>query len=149
VLFAYISAPVPVYDTLWILLVAYVTMNVPYGMRFASGGIAQIHRELEDAAAVAGADLLQTFRRVLWPLVAPALIAGWLYVFVLVVRELAASIFLVAPGTQVLGTATLTMWEGGGSYGAVAALGILQIVPLLAIVVVMRWVESRVSRLAA
>lgn len=149
VLFAYIAAPVPIYDTLWILLVAYVTMNVPYGMRFAAGGIAQIHRELEDAAAVAGADLLQTFRRVLWPLVAPALIAGWLYVFVLVVRELSASIFLVAPGTQVLGTATLTMWEGGGSYGAVAALGILQIVPLLLIVVLMRWVESRVSRLAA
>ncbi len=145
VLFAYISAPIPIYDTLWILLIAYVTMNVPYGMRFASGGLAQIHRELEDAAAVSGADLLHTFRRVLAPLVAPALIAGWLYVFVLVVRELAASIFLVAPGTQVLGTATLTMWEGGGSYGAVAALGIIQIVPLLAIVVLMRWVESRVT----
>jgi iron(III) transport system permease protein len=111
----------------------------------SAGGIAQIHRELEDAAAVAGADLMQTFRRVLLPLIAPALIAGWLYVFVLVVRELAASIFLVAPGTQVLGTATLTMWEGGGSYGAVAALGIIQIVPLLAIVVLMRWVESRLS----
>jgi len=145
VLFAYISAPIPIYDTLWILLIAYVTMNVPYGMRFAAGGIAQIHRELEDAATVAGAGLLQTFRRVLAPLVAPALIAGWLYVFVLVVRELAASIFLVAPGTQVLGTATLTLWEGGGSYGAVAALGIIQIVPLLAIVVLMRWVEGRVT----
>lgn len=145
VLFAYISAPIPIYDTLWILLIAYVTMYVPYGMRFAAGGIAQIHRELEDAAAVSGAGLLQTFRHVLAPLIAPALIAGWLYVFVLVVRELAASIFLVAPGTEVLGTVTLTLWEGGGSYGAVAALGMIQIVPLLAIVIVMRWIQGRVA----
>jgi iron(III) transport system permease protein len=146
VLFAYIGSPIPIYDTLWILLIAYVTMYVPYGMRFAAGGIVQIHRELEDAAAISGAGLLQTFRRVLAPLIAPALCAGWLYVFVLAVRELAASIFLVAPGTQVLGTATLTLWEGGGSYGAVAALGIVQIVPLLAIVIAMRWVERRLGR---
>ncbi len=49
------------------------------------------------------------------------------------------------PARKCSGTATLTMWEGGGSYGAVAALGIIQIVPLLLIVILMRWVESRLS----
>jgi iron(III) transport system permease protein len=145
ILFAYLVLPIPVYNTIWILLIAYVTMYLPYGMRFASGGIVQIHRELEEVAEVAGASSVQIFGRVLLPLLAPALVAGWLYVFVLAVRELAASIFLSGPGTHVLGPLTLTMWEEGGSYGAVCAMGIIQIVPLIAIVVVMRRLEERVS----
>ncbi|MGE3244814.1 MAG: ABC transporter permease [Beijerinckiaceae bacterium] len=146
ILFAYIMIPIGVYNTIWILLIAYVTMYLPYGVRFASGGIAQIHRELEEAAEMSGATILQTFRKVLAPLLAPVLIAAWLYVFVLAVRELAASIFLAGPGTQVLGTVSLTMWEEGGSFGAVCALGVLQIFPLLVIVIIMRWAELQIAK---
>ena len=67
---------------------------------------------------------------ILLPLLAPVLLAAWIYVFVLAVRELGASVFLVGPGTHVLGTISLTMWEEGGSYGAVSALGVIQIIPL-------------------
>jgi iron(III) transport system permease protein len=146
VLFTYLIVPIPVYNTIWILLIAYVTLCLPYGMRFASSGITQIHRELEEAAAVSGASLQQIFLRVLLPLILPFLLAAWIYVFVLSVRELGASVFLVGPGTSVLGTVSLTMWEEGGSYGAVAALGILQILPLLLIVAGLRWLEMRVQR---
>lgn len=145
VLFAYLVLPIPVYNTIWILLIAYVTMYLPYGMRFTSGGIVQIHRELEEVAEVSGASSPQIFTRVLLPLLAPVLLAGWLYVFVLAVRELSASIFLAGPGTHVLGTISLTMWEEGGSYGAVCAMGIVQIVPLILIVVLMRRLEERVT----
>ncbi len=146
VLFTYLIVPIPVYNTIWILFIAYVTLCLPYGMRFASSGITQIHRELEEAAAVAGASLQQIFLRVLLPLILPFLLAAWIYVFVLSVRELGASVFLVGPGTNVLGTVSLTMWEEGGSYGAVAALGVLQILPLLLIVVGLRFLEMRVAR---
>jgi iron(III) transport system permease protein len=146
ILVAYLMLPIPIYNTIWILLVAYVTLYLPYGMRFASSGIAQIHRELEEMAAISGADLVQTFRRVLLPLLAPVLLAGWIYVFVLAVRELGASIFLVGPGTHVLGTITLTMWEEGGSYGAVAALGVIQIIPLVLIVAALRLLELGMQR---
>ena len=146
VLFAYLMLPIPIYNTIWILLVAYVTSYLPYGMRFASGGIAQIHKELEEVAEVAGARLHQIFLRVLLPLLAPFLLAGWIYVFVLAVRELGASIFLVGPGTHVLGTISLTMWEEGGSYGAVSALGVIQIIPLIFIVAGLRWLETRLQR---
>ena len=140
--------PIPIYNTIWILLVAYVTLYLPYGMRFASSGIAQIHRELEEMAAVSGAGLAQIFLRIMLPLLAPVLLAGWIYVFVLAVRELGASIFLVGPGTHVLGTISLTMWEEGGSYGAVSALGVIQIIPLIIIVAGLRWLELRVERRA-
>ena len=148
ILVAYLMLPIPIYNTIWILLVAYVTLYLPYGMRFASSGITQIHRELEEAASMAGAGLGQTFRKIMLPLLAPVLLAGWIYVFVLAVRELGASIFLVGPGTHVLGTISLTMWEEGGSYGAVAALGVIQIVPLAIIVAGLRAVELRIQRRA-
>src|SRR5262249_6411617 len=127
---------------------AYVTLYLPYGMRFASSGITQIHRELEEAAEVAGAGLGQVFGRIMLPLLAPVLLAGWIYVFVLAVRELRRSILLVLPGTRVLGTISLTIWEEGGSYGAVAALGVIQIVPLIVIVAGLRWLELRIQQRA-
>jgi iron(III) transport system permease protein len=148
VLFAYLMLPIPVYNTIWILLIAYVTMYLPYGMRFISSGLTQIHRELEEVAEVAGARMRQIFTRILLPLLLPVLLAAWIYVFVLAVRELAASVFLVGPGTHVLGTISLTMWEEGGSYGAVSALGVIQIMPLIMIVAGLRWLELRVQRRA-
>ncbi len=145
VLFAYLMMPIPVYNTIWILLIAYITLYLPYGMRFATSGLTQIHRELEEAAEMAGAGTIGMFVRVLLPLLAPVIIAAWLYVFVLAVRELSASVFLVGPGTHVLGTISLTMWEEGGSYGAVCALGVIQILPLVAIVAALRWIERRMT----
>ena len=100
VLFAYLMLPIPVYNTIWILLIAYITLFLPYGMRFATSGITQIHRELEEAAEMAGAHPVQVFVRVLLPLMAPVIFSAWLYVFVLAVRELSASVFLIGPGTQ-------------------------------------------------
>jgi iron(III) transport system permease protein len=149
VLFAYLMLPIPVYNTIWILLIAYVTMYLPYGMRFISSGLTQIHKELEESAEVSGARVRQVFLRILLPLLLPVLLAAWIYIFVLAVRELSASVFLVGPGTHVLGTISLTMWEEGGSYGAVAALGVIQIMPLIVIVAALRWLELRVQRRAA
>ncbi|HXQ51692.1 MAG TPA: iron ABC transporter permease [Stellaceae bacterium] len=145
ILFAYLVLPIPIYDTLWILLVAYVTLHLPYGMRFAAGGFAQIHRELEEVAEVSGAGVLAIFRRVLLPLLAPMMIAAWLYVFVLVVRELAASFFLVGPQTSVLATLSLTLWDDGGSIGAICALGALEIAGLAVVAFAMRRFETAVG----
>src|SRR5260370_3135490 len=122
ILIAYLMLPIPIYNTIWILLVAYVTLYLPYGMRFASSGIAQIHRELEEMAAVSGAGLAQTFTRILLPLLAPVLLAGWIYVFVLAGPELRASILLVGPGTHLVGTIRLTMGGKGGRQRACAGL---------------------------
>ncbi|MGH6769363.1 MAG: ABC transporter permease [Xanthobacteraceae bacterium] len=146
VLFAYLMLPIPVYNTIWIILIAYVTLYMPYGMRFMSSGLTQIHKELEESAEVSGARTWQVFVLILLPLLAPVMLASWIYIFVLAVRELGASVFLIGPGTHVLGTISLTMWEEGGSYGAVSALGVLQIVPLIVIVAGLRWLELRLQR---
>ena len=149
VLFAYLMLPIPVYNTIWILLIAYVTLYLPYGMRFISGGLTQIHKRAGGGAPRSPAPACgRCSRGFCLPLLLPVLLAAWIYVFVLAVRELGASVFLVGPGTHVLGTISLTMWEEGGSYGAVSALGVIQIMPLIMIVAGLRWLELRVQRRA-
>lgn len=73
--YVYLSLPVvPVYGTIWILVIAYVTAYLPFGTRVANGAYLQLHRELEEAAAMSGANWWQTMRHVLLPLIAPALV---------------------------------------------------------------------------
>lgn len=123
-LFVFLILPLPVYGTLFPLFIAYITLFMPYGIRIMSATIIQIHKELEEAALVSGASWLRMFRRVVLPLLLPGMLAGWLYVVVIAIRELSASIFLVTEGTEVLSTVTYNLWAAG-HMTSVAALGIL------------------------
>jgi iron(III) transport system permease protein len=76
-----LNQPLPLYGTLTSIVIASAIHYLPYGMRYSYAGILQISRELEEAASVAGAGAATVFRRVVAPLVAPALTAGGLFVF--------------------------------------------------------------------
>ena len=77
-LWAYVDFPIPIYATIWIILIAYVTRFLPYGMRAVSSTIIQVHKELEEASIACGAGFLGDFRRVLIPMMRPGVIAGWI-----------------------------------------------------------------------
>jgi iron(III) transport system permease protein len=128
-LFVYLRMPVGVYGTIWILLIAYVTRYLPYGMRYASVSMGQVGRDLEEVAHVSGAGWVQTFRRVLLPLVAPGLLAGWLTIVIFAVRELTSSIVVYSPGNEVL---AITIWNQfeSGEFSELAALGVIMIAAL-------------------
>ncbi len=123
-LFVFLTLPIPVYGTLIPLFIAYITMFLPYGIRIMSATIIQIHKELEEAAVVSGSSWPRMFGRIVLPLILPGMLAGWLYLVVLTLRELSASIFLVTQGTEVLSTVTFSLWAEG-HLTSVAALGIL------------------------
>ena len=125
-LIVYLRVPLPVYGTLWILFIAYVTRFMPYGIRTASISMAQIGRELEESAHVAGAGWLTTFRRVLLPLMLPGLAAGWIYIMLVSLRELSASILLYSPGSEVL---SIVIWERyeSGAFPELSALGLVMV----------------------
>ncbi len=59
----FINSPIPLYDTIWIILLAFVIHYLPYGLRYAHAGMITIHHELEEAAEVSGAGRLRVFRR--------------------------------------------------------------------------------------
>jgi iron(III) transport system permease protein len=143
-LFVYLRVPLPIYGTLWILFIAYFTRAIPYGMRYASVSMAQIGRELEESAAVSGSPWLQTFRRVLLPLLVPGLLAGWIHIFLVSLRELSSSLLLYSPGNEVL-PVVLWRWYGDGRFTQVAALGVVTTIVFMLLAVIARRLSARVG----
>jgi iron(III) transport system permease protein len=109
----YLIVPVPVYGTLWILLIAFVTRYVPYGIRYTHAGLLQLHKELEEAAYASGASWFNCMRRITFPLLTPSLLGGWVFVFLISAKELSMSILLVSPSTPVVSVAIFDLWENG------------------------------------
>jgi iron(III) transport system permease protein len=120
----YLSVPVPVYGTLWILVIGYATRYLPYGMRYSGAGLIQVHSELEEAAAVSGASTARGLRSVLLPLASPALLAGWIFIFLVASKELSMSVLLSSPDTEVLPVTLYHQWINGQTTQT-AALGTL------------------------
>ncbi|MCW2635603.1 MAG: transporter permease [Blastococcus sp.] len=133
--FVYLRSPIPIYGTLFILLIAYVTRYMPYGMRYAVTSMQQISGELEESAQVSGASWWQTFRRVILPLLAPGLVAGFIYILVVSFRELSSSILLYSPGKEVLSILIFEQFENG-QFTVLAALGVVMVLTLVVLVTV-------------
>jgi iron(III) transport system permease protein len=122
VLVTYIKTPI--YATLWILLIGYTTRYLPFGMRYATAGMIQIHRSLEEAAEVGGARHWTTFRRVVLPIARPALVAGWIFIFLMASKELSMAVLLASPGNEVLSVSMYHQWINGQT-NQVATVGVL------------------------
>jgi iron(III) transport system permease protein len=142
--FVYLRSPIPIYGTLLILLIAYCTRYMPYGMRYAITSMHQISAELEESAHVSGASWWQTFRRVLLPLLSPGLIAGFIYILTVSFRELSSSILLYSPGNEVLSILIFEQFENG-SFTVLAALGVVMVLTLVVLVTVAYKVGAKVG----
>lgn len=132
-LFVYLRFPIPIYGSIWILAIAYFTRYMPYGLRYASSSMYQISGELEESAQTSGATWWKTFRRITLPLLVPGLLAGWIYIVLVSVRELSSSILLYSPGDEVLSIVIWEMWENG-QFTQLAALGVIMIFLLVVLV---------------
>ncbi|HEU0239808.1 MAG TPA: iron ABC transporter permease [Micromonosporaceae bacterium] len=146
ILFWYLVAPIPVhlYGTLTILTIAFVTITLPYGMRYLSPGMAQIKDELEEAATASGASWLQSFRRVFIPLLMPSLLAAFIYTMIVAFREISAAIFLYTSNTEVVSVQVYDLYANG-SYTVVAALGVVMVVFLSVLAAAVRLISRRVG----
>jgi iron(III) transport system permease protein len=142
IIICYLYLDIGVYGTIWILLIAYVTRFLPYGMRYVSTSMLQIHKELEESAAMSGASWGMTFRRVILPLLKPGLLAGWIYVVIVSIRELSSSILLYSPGTEVVSIMIWELWQNG-QYVELSALGVMLIILLFCLVMVAQLVGKR------
>ena len=131
----YLHVDIGIYGTLWILFIAYVTRFLPYGIRYNSASMLAIHRELEESAAMSGASWWTTFRLIVLPLLRPGLVAGWIYIAIVSVRELSSSILLYGPDSEVLSIVIWELWENG-QYVELSALGVLMMLTLFALTMV-------------
>lgn len=121
---AYVYIPLPIYGTIWILMIGYVTRFLPYGLRSMTSTIVQIHDELEDASRACGAGFLPTFRRVLLPLMRPGFIAGWIILATIYLREFSTSVFLYSPGSEPIGPLLYNFYTDG-YFGPMASLAVI------------------------
>lgn len=119
----FLNLPFALYGTLLSVIIASLVRYLPYGMRYAYAGVMQIHTELEEASAISGASQAATFIRIVVPLIAPALMTCWLFVFLLAVRAVSMPILLVGPRSQVVAVTLFDMWENG-AINELAAMGV-------------------------
>jgi iron(III) transport system permease protein len=138
----FLSAPFGVYGTIWIIAWAFAINYMPYGVRYSFAGMLQIHRELEEAAAASGATPFTGFRRIVLPLLAPSVVAGWLFVFLLCSRVLALPVLLSGPSSQTMAVAMFDLWSNGQG-PELAAVGLLWSAAMTAIAIVFYVVARR------
>ncbi|HEY4141292.1 MAG TPA: iron ABC transporter permease [Pseudolabrys sp.] len=120
---SYTRPPFVLYGTLWILLIAFVTIALPSAYQQLQAAFRTIHPELEDASRILGATRLRSLWEIIAPLLRTGVIATWCFIFVGVMRELSAAIILFTSETKVISVLIYDLNESG-DLGAIAVIGI-------------------------
>jgi iron(III) transport system permease protein len=118
--------PLVLYGTLWILLIAYVTIELPAAFQQLNSAFHAVHVELEEASRILGATRLRALRDITAPLLRSGVIATWCFIFVAVIRELSAAVILFTSDTKVVSVLIFDLKESG-DLGAIAVLGLAMI----------------------
>jgi iron(III) transport system permease protein len=132
---------VPLYGTIWLLLAVFSIARLSYGTRMTNSGLIQLHQELEESALLSGASRFCAFRRIVIPLLAPTLLYAWLWIALLVFRELTLAVILTTPSNITLPMVVWTLWLGGG-LGQSSALATVTLV-LMTPVIALYWALAR------
>jgi iron(III) transport system permease protein len=130
---SYTRPPFVLYGTLWILLIAFLTINLPSAYQQLQAAFATIHPELEDASRILGATRLRSLMQITAPLLRTGVIATWCFIFIGVMRELSAAIVLFTSQTKVLSVLIYDLNESG-DLAAIAVLGIAMLIITFAVV---------------
>ena len=117
----------PLRTTIFSMWLAYSVVWLAYGMRLISSSLMQVSPELEEAGRSVGASRGVISRSITLPLIRPGLIGSWLLVFMIFEREYSTGVYLLAPGTEVIGAELVSLWQGG-AIDIVAALALINIV---------------------
>ncbi len=140
----YLRLPIGIYGTAWILLIAFVTRFLPYGVRAANSSLLQVHAELEEAAAMSGASVVRTLIMITLPVVLSSMVGTFIYVMTLVIREFPSVILLYGPESRVISVQLFEMWEAA-SFNQCSALGVMMILFLSALALLMRRFQTKES----
>ncbi len=131
---SYTRPPIVLYGTLWILLLAFITISLPAAYQQLQSAFRVVHPELEDASRILGATRLQTLARITAPLLRTGVIATWCFIFVGVIRELSAAIMLFTSQTKVVSVLIFDLNESG-DLAAISVLGLMMLGITFAIVI--------------
>lgn len=131
----FVPGIVDIRDSLLILFLAFTVRHLASGYGVVAPALMQITPDFDRAATVAGAGWRRIIRRIVVPVALPAILSCYVLLVVLFLKEYAAAVFLISPGTEIMGTTMLSLWVQGTS-GPVAAMAMLQVV-LTSIIIVL------------
>ncbi len=131
---SYTRPPFVLYGTLWILLIAFVTISLPAAYQQLQSAFRAVHPDLEEASRILGATRLQALGHITAPLLRTSVIATWCFIFVGVIRELSAAILLFTSQTKVVSVLIFDLNESG-DLGAIAVLGLLMLAITFTVVI--------------
>ena len=143
--FTYTRPPFVLYGTIWILLIAFVTLAMPAAYQQLQSAFRSVHPELEDASRILGATRLRALWQITAPLLRTSVIATWCFIFVGVIRELSAAIMLFTSETKVLSVLIYDLNESG-DLAAISVLGLLMLVLTFTIVALANSLRGRNTR---
>jgi iron(III) transport system permease protein len=138
----YLTVPIPIYATLWILVVAYVTKRLPSSTRVCAAIMTQIRKELEEASEVCGASFLRTFASVVTPLLVPALFVSFVSTLTITFKALSLPVLLGHSGTELVPVLIFDLFESG-RYPEVAVLGCATMVIITSVTLMTRRLSQR------
>ncbi|MBL8671652.1 MAG: iron ABC transporter permease [Alphaproteobacteria bacterium] len=131
---AYTRPPVVLYGTLWILLLAFLTIELPAGYQQMRAAFSGLHPELEEASRILGATRLGTLRRITAPLLRTSVVAAWCFIFIGTIRELSAAIMLSTANTKIISVVIYDLNESG-DLGAISVLGLTLLLVTFTVVI--------------
>ncbi|HYT57902.1 MAG TPA: iron ABC transporter permease [Verrucomicrobiae bacterium] len=137
-----VGTSIPLYGSVWLIAVVYIVARLAFATRALNGSLLQIHRELEEAAFVAGLSTTRTAWRVLFPLIRPTLFSVWIWTALLVYRELTAAVFLAVHDNITLPAVIWSYWYGGNINKA-SAVTLLMTLVLAPMILVAWWFGRR------
>jgi len=140
--FTYTRPPFVLYGTLWILLIAFVTLAMPAAYQQLQSAFRSVHPELEDASRILGATRLRALWQITAPLLRTSVIATWCFVFVGVIRELSAAIMLFTSQTKVLSVLIYDLNESG-DLAAISVLGLFMLIITFSVVALANSLRGR------
>ena len=118
-------------NSMWSIWIAYTVVWLAYGMRLIQSALLQVAPELEEAGRSAGGSRARVSLDVTLPLVRFGLLSAWLLIFMIFEREYSTAVYLLSPGTEVIGALLVSMWAAG-AVDQVAALSVINIVMVTA-----------------
>ena len=143
-----VQRALPIYGTIWLLLIVFTIARISYGTRMTNSGLIQIHAELEESARMGGASAWLAFRRITIPLLAPTLLYAWLWIALLTFRELTLAVILSTSDNITFPVVVWSLWLGGG-LGQAAALAMVMLLMMTPLIVVYWFFARRQGLLAA
>ena len=134
----------PIYGTVWIIVLGLTTHYLAFGTRAMNGAVVQVSKELEEAARASGAGRIRMLFRITLPLILPAFVSAWIWVVAHAMRAFSIPLLLASSDTELISVRLWTMWERGDAAKA-AALGVMLIAVLGVVTAMSRWAVVRMT----